>query len=72
MGFSLDFVKFFDHRIHESRLELTYQSFLMQNMSIHMLVDDTQRKNFIIFYVMKIMIHLAWVGNSLVIFSASY
>ena len=37
-----------------------------------MLIDDTQAKNFIIFDVMKIMIHLAWIANSTVIFSASY
>ena len=43
----------------------------MQNISIHMLIDDTQAKNFIIFDVMRIMIHLAWVANSMVIFSAS-
>ena len=44
----------------------------MQNISIQMLIDDTQAKNFIIFDVMKIMIHLAWVANSMVTFSASY
>ena len=37
-----------------------------------MLIDETQAKNCIIFDVMKIMIHLAWVANSMVIFSASY
>ena len=44
----------------------------MQNISIYMLIDYTQAKNFIIFDVMKIMIHLAWVANSMVTFSASY
>ena len=44
----------------------------MQNISIHILIDDAQAKNFIIFDFMKIMIHLAWVANSMAIFSASY
>ena len=44
----------------------------MQNICIHMLIYDTQTKNFIIFDVMNIKIHLAWVANSMVIFSASY
>ena len=37
-----------------------------------MLIDNTPAKKFIIFDIMKIMIHLAWVANSMVIFSASY
>ena len=44
----------------------------MQNISIHMLIDNIQAKNFVKFDFMKIMIHLAWVANSMVIFSASY
>ena len=37
-----------------------------------MLIDNIQAKNFVKFDFMKIMIHLAWVANSMVIFSASY
>ena len=37
-----------------------------------MLIDNIPAKKFIIFDIMKIMIHLAWVANSMVIFSASY
>ena len=37
-----------------------------------MSIDDIQAKNFIEFDILKIMIHLAWVANSMVIFSASY
>ena len=44
----------------------------MQNISIHMLIDNMQAKDFVKFDIMKIMIHLAWVPNSMVIFSASY
>ena len=44
----------------------------MQNISIHMLIDNIQAKNFVKFDSMKIKIHLAWVANSTVIFSASY
>ena len=44
----------------------------MQNISIHMLIDNIQAKDFVKFDIMKIMIHLAWVPNSMVIFSASY
>ena len=36
-----------------------------------MLIDYIQAKTFVIFDVMKIMIQLAWVANSMVIFSAS-
>ena len=43
----------------------------MQNISIHMLIDNMQAKDFVKFDIMKIMIHLAWVPNSMVIFSAS-
>ena len=44
----------------------------MQNISIHMVIDNIQAKNFVKFDFVKIMIHLAWVANSMVIFSASY
>ena len=44
----------------------------MQNVSIHMLIDNIQAKYFVKFDIVKIMIHLAWVPNSMVIFSASY
>ena len=37
-----------------------------------MLIDNIQAKNFVKFDFMKIIIHLAWVDNSMVIFSASY
>ena len=43
----------------------------MQNISVHILIDNIQAKNFVIFDFMKIMIQLAWVANSMVIFSAS-
>ena len=43
----------------------------MQNTSIHIVIDDIQAKIFVKFDFMKIMIHLAWVANSMVIFSAS-
>ena len=44
----------------------------MQNASIHMSIDNIQAKNFVIFDFMKIMIHFAWVANSMIIFSTSY
>ena len=44
----------------------------MQNISIYMLIDNIKAKNFVKFDFMKIMIHLAWLDNSMVIFSASY
>ena len=44
----------------------------MQNISIYMLIDNIKAKDFVKFDFMKIMIHLAWVDNSMVIFSASY
>ena len=37
-----------------------------------MLIDNMQAKDFVKFDIMKIMIHLAWVPNSMVIFSVSY
>ena len=39
----------------------------MYSISIHMLIDSIQAKNFIIFDIMKITIHLALVPYSLVI-----
>ena len=56
----------------ERKTKSCRESFIFSNKSIHILIDDTQAKNIIIFDVMKFMIHLAWVANSMVIFSASY
>ena len=44
----------------------------MQNISVHMLIDNIQTEIFVLFDFMKIMIYLAWVANSMVIFSVSY
>ena len=44
----------------------------MQNMCVDKLIEIVKAKNFIKFHSKKIMIHLGWVANSMVIFSASY
>ena len=44
----------------------------MHTIYIHLLIGYIQAKTFVVFDVMKIMIQLAWVANSMVIFSASY
>ena len=43
----------------------------MQKMFVDKLIEIVKAKNFIKFHVKKIMIHLAWVAYSMVIFSGS-
>ena len=44
----------------------------MQNMCVEILIENIRTKIVIKFHFMKFMIYLAWVVNSMVIFSASY
>ena len=44
----------------------------MQNMYVDSLIENIKTKIFIKFHFTKFMIHLAWVANLMVIFSASY
>ena len=43
----------------------------MENVYVDSLIENIITKIFIEFYFIKFMIHLAWVANSMVIFSAS-
>ena len=53
------------------RQKLVSVDFVMQNISFYNKLNDIQEKNFIEISSVKIMILLAWVTNSMVIFSAS-
>ena len=70
--FLLKFTCFFSHKMKNMRSKRANESWFMQNMCVDKLIEIVKPKIFIKFHSTKIMLHLGWVANSLIIFSASY
>ena len=68
----MHFACFFSCKIKDLRLKQAYASLCMQNMYVERLIENFIAKNFVESPLTKFMIYLAWVVNSVVIFSASY
>ena len=69
--FLLYFAYFFSSKVKDWSLKLAYASQFMQNMAVDSLIENKKTKIVIKFQFINFMTYLAWVANSMVIFSAS-